>query len=249
MSSNTTYTRKTFLYLLYINPDFWVLCNASKSIFSTIIHICSSLRFFHMFLFAYNCTYWNIYHPEPHTVYHLSLEYNPSNINNYSQDGLTLSESMWWQPEPRKPHWQVFCTAEAAGTCWYQVHRVLTWSHRNPWISEDRWTLSLLSPQTWAPRMFSCLRGEEKRKQAFEAFSRVLDGKATQFTFLFCIYWFNCNCWLWLDFPDSYPVTCSPRWEEAASCCVHLCRSTHLAGQRLFGDSGPFKQACHLGTL
>ena len=92
--------------------------------------------------------------------------------------------------------------------------------------------------------------GKQKRKQAFEAFYRVLDGNFTPFTFLFCIYWFNCNCRLWLDFPDSYPATCgSPRWEEAASCYVHLSRSTHLAGQRLFGDSGPFKQACHLGTL
>ena len=61
------------VFILYINPDFWVLCNASKSIFSSIIHICSYLRLFHVFLLAYNCTYWNIYHTEPHTAYRLSI--------------------------------------------------------------------------------------------------------------------------------------------------------------------------------
>ena len=157
---------------------------------------------------------------------------------------------MWWQPEHRKAHWQVFGTAEAAWTCWYQVRRVLTWSHRNPWISEDGWTLSLVSPQTWAPRMLFVSEGVKNGAyKILRPFIGCWMERSPHSLFFFCIYWFNCNCWLWLDFPDSYLATCCPRWEKAASCCVHLSRSTHLAGQRLFGDSGPFKQACHLGTL
>ena len=82
-------------------------------------------------------TYLHMHH---HTPYYRSLEYNPHQTYYFFSPLKIFSLSVTpcvYSPSTGKTCWQ-FCIAEAAGSCFYKIHMVLTWSHGNPRVNEDR---------------------------------------------------------------------------------------------------------------